>query len=184
MSPFRFVGYAIVSADGMLATAPNAMPQSLKIPGDQKFFEAGLDATDLIVHGRNSYEDQPRSHLRKRVFATHAVTAPIRDPDNPNAVLWNPKHASIEQAADVLGIHSGTVAAIGGTRIFDMFLDRYDTFFLSQAPHVRLPGGIPVFSGIPKRSPEEVLSSHGLKATSRRVIDTAHDVTVTEWTRA
>ncbi len=183
MSPYRFVGYAIVSADGMLAVAPNAMPQSLKIPGDQKFFEAGLDAVDLIVHGRNSYEDQPRSPLRKRVFATHAVTSPIPDPDHPNAVLWNPAHAPVEQAANLAGVHSGTVAAIGGTSIFDMFLDRYDTFFLSQAPHVKLPGGIPVFSGIPPRSPEEILAAHGLFPAARRVIDAAHDATVTEWKR-
>lgn len=183
MSPFRFVGYAIVSADGMLATADRVMPQSLKVPGDQKFFEAGLDATDLIVHGRNSYEDQPRSPQRKRLFVTRSVTAPVRDPDNANAVLWNPAHASIEEAADVAGVRSGTVAAIGGTSVFDMFLDRYDTFFLSQAPHVRLPGGVPVFSGIPQRSPEQILAAHGLKPTARRVIDAAHDATVTEWTR-
>jgi len=184
MSPYRFVGYAIVSADGMLATAAQGMPQSLKIPGDQKFFEAGLDASDLIVHGRNSYEDQPRSPLRKRVFATHFVTAPVPDPDNPNAVLWNPAYASIEDAAQLAGVASGTVAAIGGTSIFDMFLDRYDSFFLSQAPHVKLPGGIPVFSGIPARTPEEILAAHGLRATASRVIDAAHDATVTEWTRA
>ena len=183
MGPYRFVGYAIVSADGMLATAPNAMPQSLKIPGDQKFFEAGLDAVDLIVHGRNSYEDQPRSPLRKRVFATHYVTSPVRDPDHPNAVLWNPAYAPIEDAAALAGVASGTVAAIGGTSIFDMFLDRYDTFFLSQAPHVKLPCGIPVFSGIPARTPEEILAAHGLQANARRVIDSAHEATVTEWTR-
>ena len=183
MGPYRFVGYAIVSADGMLATAPLAMPQSLKIPGDQQFFEAGLDATDLIVHGRNSYEDQPRSPQRKRVFATRSVIVPVRDPDNPNAVLWNPAHASIEEAAHLVGVADGTVAAIGGTSIFDMFLDRYETFFLSQAPHVKLPGGVPVFSGIPARTPEEILAAHGLRSTARRVIDAAHDATVTEWTR-
>ena len=183
MSPFRFVGYAIVSADGMLATADRVMPQSLKIPGDQKFFEAGLDATDLIVHGRNSYEDQPRSPERRRLFLTHSITAPVHDRENPKAVLWNPAHASFEEAAKVAGVHGGTVAAIGGTSVFDMFLDRYETFFLSQAPHVRLPGGVPVFSGIPERSPEEILAAHGLKPAARRVIDAAHDATVTEWTR-
>ena len=37
MASFRFVGYAIVSADGMLATADRVMPKSLKVPGDQTF---------------------------------------------------------------------------------------------------------------------------------------------------
>jgi len=183
MGPFRFVGYAIVSADGMLATADRVMPWSLKIPGDQAFFEAGLDAVNLIVHGRNSYEDQPRSPQRKRIFLTHLVTAPVRDPGNPNAVLWNPAHAPFEQAAKVAGVSAGTVAAIGGTSVFDMFLDRYDTFYLSQAPHVRLPGGIPVFSGIPDLSADQILAAHGLKQAARRVIDPAHDATVTEWKR-
>jgi len=183
MSSYRFVGYAIVSADGMLASAERVMPPSLKIPGDQKFFEAGLDAADLIVHGRNSYEDQPRSRARKRIFLTRSVVTPVRDPDNPNAVLWNPAHAAFEEAARVADVAAGTVAAIGGTTVFDMFLDRYDTFYLSQAPHVHLRGGVPVFSGIPERSPEDVLAAHGLKPATRRVIDTEHDVTVTAWTR-
>src|SRR5262249_39631029 len=125
----------------------------------------------------------PRSPQRKRIFLTHSITAPVPDPDNPNAALWNPAHASFEQAAAVVGVQSGTVAAIGGTSVFDMFLDRYDTFYLSQAPHVRLPGGVPVFSGIPARSPDEILAAHGLKLVTHRVIDAAHDATVTEWKR-
>jgi hypothetical protein len=183
MGPFRFVGYAIVSADGMLAGADHVMPQGLKVPGDQTFFEAALDGTDLIVHGRNSYEDQPRSPLRKRVFLTRSVTAPGRDPDNAKATLWNPAYAPFEDAARVAGVEHGIVAAIGGTSVFDMFLDRYDTFYLSQAPHVQLPGGVPVFSGIPARSPQDILSAHGLKPGVRRVLDTEHDATVTEWKR-
>lgn len=183
MSPYRFVGYAIVSADGMLAAADRVMPQSLKIPGDQKFFEAGLDDADLIVHGRNSYEDQPRSPLRKRLIVTRKVTKPVRDRDNPNAVLWNPAHAPFEAAAEVAGVRAGKVAPIGGTDIFDMFLDRYDTFFLSQAPQVRLPGGVPVFSGVPARTPDDILAAHGMKPMSRWLLDAAHEVGVTEWTR-
>lgn len=95
----------------------------------------------------------------------------------------NPAHASFEEAAGVAGVDRGTVAAIGGTSVFDMFLDRYDTFYLSQAPHVRLPGGVPVFSGIPKRSPEDILAAHGLKPAERRVLDAEHNATVTEWRR-
>jgi len=183
MGPFRFVGYAIVSADGMLAGADHVMPKSLKVPGDQQFFEAALDGPDLIVHGRNSYEDQPRSPLRKRVFLTRSVIAPVRDPENPNATLWNPAHAPFEDAARVAGVQGGTIAAIGGTSVFDMFLDCYDTFYLSQAPHVRLPGGIPVFSGVPERSPQDILAGHGLKAAAHRVLDAEHDATLTEWKR-
>ena len=57
----RIEGYVIVSADGMLADASGIMPPELKFEADQRFFESALDAADLIVHGRNSFEDQPRS---------------------------------------------------------------------------------------------------------------------------
>jgi hypothetical protein len=183
MRPFRFVGYAIVSADGMLAAADRVMPQNLKIPGDQHFFEAELDGIDLIVHGRNSHEGHPRSPQRKRLIVTRKVTEPSPDRDTPNAVLWNPAHASFEAAAEAAGVRAGTVAPIGGTDIFDMFLDRYDAFFLSLAPRVRLPAGVPVFSGVPERTPEDVLAAHGLKPVGRRVLDATHDVAVTEWRR-
>jgi len=181
--PYRFVGYAIVSADGMLAAADGVMPPTLKFPGDQRFFEAGLDASDLIVHGRNSQESQPRSPQRRRLILTHAVIKPTRDPTNSQATLWNPAHAPFEEAGAVAGMRDGTVAPIGGTNIFDMFLDRYDTFWLSQAPHVQLPGGVPVFHGVPTRSPQQTLTAHGMHAGARRLLDPAADVGVVEWTR-
>jgi len=184
MPAFRFVGYAIVSADGMLAAADGVMPQSLKFPADQRFFEAGLDDATLVVHGRNSAEDQPRSPQRKRLILTRGVNAPTRDPGNGRAVLWNPLYATFEAAASAAGVDGGKVAPIGGTDIFDMFLDRYDTFFLSQAPHVRLPGGVPVFHGVPKQSPRQVLEAHGLRAGDERVLDAANDVVVVTFTRA
>ena len=65
-----------------------------------------------------------------------------------------------------------------------MFLDRYDTFWLSQAPHVRLPGGHPCFPGVPERSPQVILAAHGLKAGEAQILDIAHDVIVTPWRRA
>jgi dihydrofolate reductase len=182
-SPFRFVGYAIVSADGMLATADRVMPKSLKFPGDQKFFEAGLDAAALIVHGRNSMEGHPRSPQRKRLILTRSVEAPTPDPDNAKAVLWNPAFARFEAAASLAGVSGGTVAPIGGTDVFDMFLDRYDAFCLSQAPHVKLPGGVPVFHDVPRRSPEQILKAHGLGAGERQLLDAEGDVTVIEWRR-
>ena len=56
------------------------------------------------------------------------------------------------------------MAIIGGPGVFDMFMDRYDTFWLSLAPHVRLPDGEPCFPGVPARSPQQILAAHGLKA--------------------
>jgi hypothetical protein len=179
----RIEGYVIVSADGMLANASNVMPDELKFEGDKAFFTAALDRADLILHGRNSYEDQPNSLRRRRIFLTRNVEALAPDPANPKSTLWNPAGASFEAACRHAGVRDGTVAVIGGPGVFGMFMDRYDVFWLSVAPHVRLPGGEPCFPGVPARSPQDILARHGLRAGDVQLLDPAHDVTVTPWRR-
>ena len=73
MSGLRIEGYVIVSADGMLANAARVMPDELKFEVDKQFFTAALDRADVIVHGRNSYEDQPNSPRRKRIVVTRKI---------------------------------------------------------------------------------------------------------------
>jgi hypothetical protein len=180
----RIDGYVIVSADGMLANAQNVMPDELRFEGDKRFFAAALDRADLIVHGRHSYEDQPNSPRRKRVILTRSVAATAPDPANPNTLLWNPAGASFEAVCEQAGVTSGTVAVIGGPGVFDMFMDRYDTFWLSLAPKVRLPGGEPCFPGVPAHTPQDILASHGLKPGKAEVLDPADEVSVTPWRRA
>ncbi len=184
MGDLRVEGYVIVSADGMLADADNVMPEELKFEGDKNFFTAALDNSDLIVHGRNSYEDQPNSPRRKRLVLTRKIKGLAHDPSNPRASLWNPAGASFEAACDFAGVKSGTVAIIGGPDVFGLFMDRYDTFWLSLAPHVRLPGGEPCFPGVPERSPQQILAAHGLVAGEAKILDPANDVSVTPWRRA
>jgi hypothetical protein len=180
---FRFEGYVIVSADGMLADAHHVMPKSLKFEGDKTFFEAALDSAALIVHGRHSHEGQPNSPKRKRLILSRKIASLAADAELPNASLWNPKGASFEDACAFADVASGTVAIIGGPVVFDMFMDRYDTFWLSEAPHVHLPGGEGCFVAVPERTPHEVLAAHGLKPGEAQVLDAAHDVTVTPWRR-
>jgi hypothetical protein len=181
---FRLEGYVIVSADGMLANAEHVMPDELKFEADKQFFTAALDRADLIVHGGRSGEGQQNSPNRRRIVLTRRVAALAADPDNPKATLWNPAGASFDQAAEFAGVRSGAVAIIGGPGVFDMFMDRYDTFWLSQAPHVKLPGGEACFPGVPTRTPEQILAAHGLKAGKAEVLDADQDVTVTPWRRA
>jgi hypothetical protein len=180
----RIEGYVIVSADGMLADARNVMPDELKFEGDKVFFTAALDRADLILHGRNSYEDQPNSPRRRRVILTRKVEAIAPDPSNPNATLWNPAGASFEAASNHAGVDAGTVAVIGGPGVFDMFMDRYDVFWLSVAPRVRLPGGEPCFPGVPARSPQDILAAHGMRAGEPQMLDAAGEVSVTPWRRS
>jgi dihydrofolate reductase len=179
----RIEGYVIVSADGMLANADRVMPDELRFEGDKQFFTAALDHADLIVHGRNSFESQPNSPLRKRIVLTRRIGALAPDPSNAKAILWNPAGASFDAACDFAGVRSGSIAVIGGPDVFGMFMDRYDTFWLSQAPRVRLPGGEPCFPGVPARSPQEILTAHGMTAGVARILDSADDVSVTPWRR-
>ena len=184
MAVFNIEGYVIVSADGMLANAEHVMPGALKFEGDKHFFSTALDRADLIVHGRNSAEDHPNAPKRRRIVLTRSVASLARDPSNPNAVLWNPQNTSFEDACSFAGVLSGTIAVIGGPAVFGMFMDRYDTFWLSQAPRVRLPGGQGCFPGVPKRTPQEILAAHGLKAGEPRMLEAGEGVTVTPWQRA
>ena len=184
MPALRIDGYVIVSADGMLANADRVMPDELKFEGDKRFFAAALDRADLIVHGRNSYEDQPNSPGRKRIIVTRTIGAIAPDPCNARATLWNPAGASFEAACARAGVDSGTIAIIGGPDVFEMFMDRYDTFWLSLAPRVHLPGGVPCFPGVPGHSPQQILAAHGLRPGESQVLDIADGVTVTPWRRA
>ncbi len=180
----RIEGYAIVSDNGMLANAAGIMPQSLKFEADQRFFERGLDRAEVVVHGRHSHERQPHSIVRKRLILTRQIQDIAADPSNEKALLWNPAGASFEHALAALGGSVGTVAVIGGTGAFAMFLDRYDVFHLSRARNVQLIDGRPVFPEVPTLTPEQVLASHGLDRSVHHVLDMKNSLAIVSWHRS
>ncbi len=180
----RIEGYAIVSEDWMLATVDLVMPDSLKFDADKRFFEQGLDGVDVVVHGRHSHEGQAHSASRRRIILTRRTPSIERHPSNARALWWNPAGASFDEALAALGIPDANVGVIGGSDVFGLFLGRWDVFYLSRAPHVLLPGGRPVFPGVPARRPEEILASEGLVPDPARVLDAAKGVTMVAWRRA
>lgn len=184
-SPFRIVGYAIVSADGMIADAHAVMPNALMFEADKKFFERELDQVDAVVHGRNSYEHQPNSPRRRRLIMSRKAPGLAVDPAHAHTFLWNPAMASFEEACAALGLSAGVIAVLGGTDVFDLFLLRgYDVFHLSRAENVKLPGGTPVFSQQRAgASPDDVLTANGLAPGPKQMLDAAHAVSVVGWTR-
>jgi dihydrofolate reductase len=182
--PYRLEGYAIVSADGMLADATGVMPDALKIDADQQFFARGLDGTDAVVHGRHSHENQPHSDRRRRLILTRQVPRLAPDPANSKALLWNPAGCDWEEAVRALAMDGGVIGIIGGTDVFGMFLRiGYDAFHLSRAAHVSLPDGRPVFPDVPSRTPEEILASHGLRPDPLQVLDQSAGATLVTWRR-
>ena len=176
------IGFAIISEDGMLADAGGLMPDSLKIAADQRFFEQGLDGVDVVVHGKNSHEHQPHSHLRRRLIVTRKVPALEPDAAEQKAWLWNPAGASLHQALSAVGMPDARLGVLGGTDVFGMFLGQYDIFHLSRAHGVRLPGGRPVFPQVPAQSPEQVLASHGMEPCPPVFAD--KELEIVTWRRA
>jgi dihydrofolate reductase len=181
----RIEGYAIVSEDGMLADANRHIPDALKVEADQKFFHGSLEHAAVVVHGRHSHEGGPRAKLRHRLVLTRQIAAIAPDTEHATSLLWNPQGASLDQALAELRAPEGMIAVIGGPEVNELFLTiGYDVFHLTRAAHVRLPGGRPVFPAIgPRRTPEDVLASNGLKASPQRVLDTARGVTLVDWER-
>ena len=184
MSGLRIDGYVIVSADGMLADAAHVMPDALKFEGDKRFFTSALDRADLIVHGRHSHEGGPRAGRRKRLILTRQIGATAPDPSHPHSLWWNPTGATLDEALAQLGVGDGTVAIIGGTDVFSLFLPLYDAFHLSRAANAQIPGGLAVFTEVgPNATPEDVLTQRGFDPGPRRELDPAAGVSVVTWQR-
>jgi len=183
--PRSIEGFAIVSADGMLADANRVIPQGMIVPADQEFFHGSLANAALVVHGRHSHEGGPHAHERHRLVVTSRVSSLAPNPTYPKSLLWNPNGASLHEAWSELGAPTGPCAVIGGGAVYDLFLDiGYDAFHLSCAPNVRLPGGRPMFGDILRgRTPEEILASHGLVPGPVRLLDRSSGATLTTWRR-
>ena len=181
---FRIEGYAIASSDGMIADENCVMPNTLKFEADQQFFDSALDRVDVVAHGRKSHEGQANSHARRRLLMTRCVAALEPESNSPNVWLWNPAGAPLEEVCASLGLARGTIAIIGGTAAYDLFLDQYAEFHLCRAGKVQLPRGTPVFSQVALGlSPDEVLRSNGLKPEPVRMLDPDHDLSHVCWKR-
>ena len=192
MSPRpRIVGYAIVSREGMIANSDGSFPEELKIPADQKFYQDSLARAAAVANGRHSSEGGPREAARKRIVLSRRVHRIVHHPENANAILWNPATAPFEEAWQKLGIAPSpndappTLAVVGGTDVFGLFLTLgYDAFFLTKA-RASIPRGRPVFPGVDLATPpDEVLRKQGLALKSSRVLDEETGAVLEEWVRA
>jgi dihydrofolate reductase len=182
----RIEGYAIISQDGMIADHAGHMPAVLQVKEDQEFFHGGLDRSAVVVHGRRSHEGGANADRRFRLLVTSRVPTLLRHERHHNALWWNPAGASLMEAWSALGAPSGTLAVIGGAKVYEVFWEmRYDAFHLTRVAHARLPAGRPIFSGVTSgKTPEEVLASHGLVASSERILDARAGVTLVSWIAA
>jgi dihydrofolate reductase len=177
-------GYAIISSEGMIAHADGSFPQELKLPGDQRFFRAGVGVANLIIHGRNSGEQWPETASRPRIILSRSTTSLSLHATNRHAILWNPRGASLRDACDLLGVDwpNAVAAVLGGTEVFDLFLEiGYDAFLLSCAD-VSIVTGRKVFAH--PDTPQTRLEANGLALRDRWLLDLAPRVTLERWCRS
>jgi len=179
----RIEGYAIVSADGMIADGNGVIPATIRNDADQRFFQSELDRAAVLVHGRRSHEGGPRADKRKRIIVTRQVASVTPSRSLPNALLWNPAGATLEQAIAALVVGDGPIAVLGGTEVFGLFLPLYDAFHLTRAAKASIPDGRPLFPQVGRQTPEDVLASFGLHPNASRDIDAAACITLTTWER-
>jgi hypothetical protein len=176
----RFVGHAIVSADGMISAGDGTMPPSLHNDADWRHFQAALDGAALVVLGRLGHRAH-KNPRRQRLVLTSLVEGLAADPEDPHAWLYNPAGMTLADALARLDIANGTVAVTGGTRVFDAFLPLYDAFDLAEVNGLTLPGGRPCFA---EGHPRAVLAAAGLRPAVFELIDAAAGVSLTHWVRA
>lgn len=174
----RFVGHALVSADGMIGDTAGEMPPALRNDGDWTRFQSALDQAALVVLGRKGHARHANPG-RRRLVLTRSVDRLERDRTDARAWLWNPAGLGLGETLGELGVSGGTVAITGGTGTFDLFAPHFDSFDLAEMHHLVLPGGTPCFS---RGHPRIVLASHGLRPGRTEVLDPPAAVTVTTWT--
>lgn len=179
----RIEGYAVISREGMIATTDGSFPEVIKIAADHDFYQASVDRASAVANGAHSAEGGPKETQRKRLRLTRQNVPLVPDPKNPNAILWNPAKASFDEAWLRLGIEGGTLAVVGGTDVFALFLGiGYDTFYLTRTEG-SVPKGRPVFPGVGMNgvTPAEVMSKYGLVKKRERTLDAATNTIVEEW---
>ena len=178
----RVEGYAIISADGMIADAAGAMPEAIRNKADQKFLQAVLDQAGVIIQGRHSHEGGPRAERRKRLILTRTVAAtapgfrtPMRycgiRPECRSSKRWRPSAPSTSRGDR------------GHRRVRPV-----SAALRRISPHPRgdakIPGGRPVFPQVDAQTaPEQVLASAGLRPVPPCDIDVPAGITFTTWVR-
>ncbi|MGF1475701.1 MAG: hypothetical protein ACFB6S_09075 [Geminicoccaceae bacterium] len=183
--PFTLEGFAIVSADGLMADAEGVMPDALRFEADWRYFQDQLDRCSLCLIGRHTHEAAPNHMLRRRLILSTSVPGWHREDDV--TWWWNPVVLTLGEVLDELIVAGDTVSVVGGTRVFDLVASTlgFDRFHLSLADGVRLDRGKPVFSGTDSRDAlRRALTEQGLGVQEKRALSPADDLSLEIWARA
>jgi dihydrofolate reductase len=179
----RIKGYAVISKEGMIATSDGLFPEEIKVPADHTFYMDAVARASAVANGAHSAEGGPHEKDRRRLRLTRRITKLMPDPRNTNVLLWNPATAPFDEAWAHLRIDGGSLAVVGGTDVFGLFLGiGYDAFFLSRT-QASVPRGRPVFPGVGKdgTTPADIMGHFDLVLRDTRMLDPASNTYVEEW---
>ena len=184
IGPWRIHGHAIVSADDThrRPRRPDAAVAA------QRGGLAALPAGAGRSGGHRARPPRPRGQSQRQ------------GPQSPGAVVlgaWRraPRRCLVVEpgrraagrraaAARRPAAASSPCPAEGGSSTCSWMLG-FDEFHLARAESVRIPDGIPIFSGVAEGRPAEaLLAAHGLVADETEVLDSTANVTLTRWRRA
>jgi hypothetical protein len=122
--------------------------------------------------------------MRKRLILTRRIRDLEPASSTGREFHWNPNGLSFEGALAAIEAPSARVGVVGATDVFGLFLDHYNSFYLTRGPDVLLPGGRAVFPDVPSETPEQVLGRFGLRPCDRIVLDPDRQIVVAHWRRA
>lgn len=178
----RIEGYAVISSEGMIATSDGRFPEEIKVPADHKFYQDSVAAASAVANGKHSAEGGVGEKFRPRLVLTRHVHRLVPHPENPKAFLWNPATAPFEEAWARLGIDGGSLAVVGGTDVFGLFLTvGYDCFHLTRTD-ASVRKGRPVFPGVGTvTTAEDVMTKAGLVLRDTRMLDASVNCRVEAW---
>src|SRR4051794_31531250 len=124
-------GHAIVSADERIADKSGGTPPELRNEADWTRFQAALDAAAVTILGRLGHERNANPKGRNRLVLSSAAPGIERRADG---WWWNPALVPVDEALARSAPAGGVAAIVGGTRVFDLFLDYgYEIFDLVMA---------------------------------------------------
>lgn len=141
----RFQGYAVVSADGLMADADGRMPDQLKFDADWDYFQSALDRADVTLIGRATHEAAPNVKKRRRLVFSSRVQGILRDDET---TFWaDPMKTDANAVLTEMAGPGADVAVVGGQGVFDWVLSKpgFSSFHISLAHHVRLGSGRHIF---------------------------------------
>ncbi len=158
---YELHGYAIASDDDIIADLRDEIPDALKYPADQKYFQEELNKAQLVVMGSIAHRMFPNMSSRSRLVLTSKSDGLMLE---ENVYFLNPEKLTLKEALQKILPHGGRVAVPGGAHVIEAcWVLGFACFHLTRVKGLRLIEGKKLFRDCTDhRSADDILRAHGL----------------------